>query len=88
MNLFYYFTSKTSIMRTAKTKAQFDKIKKTISGKEKKMGINKFYEVLPFDPRRGFAEALAKYEENQRKKNPNGFESAQMGAMGRKADLC
>ncbi len=49
-------------MRTAKTKAQFARIKKTISGKEKRLGINTFYEELPFDPKNGFLQALAKYE--------------------------
>jgi hypothetical protein len=49
-------------MRTAKTKAQFARIKKTISGKEKKIGINKFYEELPFNPKNGFQQALAKSE--------------------------
>jgi len=34
----------------------------TISGKERRIGIHKFYEELPFNPKDGFLKALEKYE--------------------------
>jgi len=70
-------------MRTAKTKAQFASIKKTISGKEKKIGINKFYEELPFDPRPVFVEALKKHQAKQKETNSNGFASVRWGQWGK-----
>ncbi len=71
-------------MRTAKTKAQFASIKKTISGKEKKEGIDKFYEELPFDPKRGFAKAQEIYEEKLRKTSPKRFACLKFGQWGEK----
>jgi hypothetical protein len=64
--IIYYFTSKTSIMRTAKTKAQYAEIQKTISGEEKRLGIDTFYEELPFDPKNDFLQALAEYKETHK----------------------
>jgi hypothetical protein len=75
---------KTSIMKTAKTQAEFDKIKKTISGKEKKLGINKFYEALPFDPKLGFAKAQDIYEKNLKVTSTIKFSNLKFEKWGKK----
>jgi len=69
-------------MKTAKTQAEFDKIKKSISGKEKKLGINKFYEALPFDPKRGFAKAQDIYEKNLQLTGTSRFACLKFGQWG------
>ena len=69
-------------MKTAKTQAEFDKIKKTLSGKEKKLGINTFYEALPFDPKPGFALAQDKFEKSLKSTKTKKFSNLKFGQWG------